>query len=198
MESQAEYWNIDPAAGQVLQAIIHVKKPKKILEVGTSNGYSAILMGKVASLYGGHITTIEFFGERFELAKKNIAEANLSETIEVLQGDAVEIMERFPLLTKEGLGEVSDTQLTPSNSPFVRGREPLFDFIFLDANKQEYTLYFKAAMKIINPHGIIVADNTVSHAKKISAFFQAVSEEPRAQALELSIGTGLMIISTTK
>lgn len=163
-----EYWNIDSAAIQVLQAIIHAKKPKNILEVGTSNGYSAIQMGNIASRYGGKITTIEFFEERFQLAKKNIAEEGLSETIEVLQGDAVEIMRDF---------------------------SPSFDFIFLDANKEEYPLYFTQAMRLISHNGIIVADNTVSHAKKLIEFFQAVALEPRATTLDLSIGTGLVIIT---
>ncbi|MEK7499950.1 MAG: O-methyltransferase [Patescibacteria group bacterium] len=168
MESRAEYWNIDPEAIQVLQAIIHAQKPKRILEVGTSNGYSAILMGKVAKKYGGKITTIEFFEERFQLAKKNIADEGLSETIEVIQGDAVEILKSF---------------------------SPSFDFIFLDANKQEYPLYFAQAMRLITPGGIIIADNTLSHAKKLTDFFQAVAKQPRATALELSIGTGLMVIT---
>ena len=69
MKPQDEYWNIDPNSGAVLQALIHAQKPKNILEVGTSNGYSAILMGNVASLYGGNITTIEFFDERVKLPK---------------------------------------------------------------------------------------------------------------------------------
>jgi predicted O-methyltransferase YrrM len=170
MESQAEYWNIDPNAGQVLQALIHAQKPKEILEIGTSNGYSAILMGKIASQYGGKITTIEFFEERAQLATENIANEKLSETITILPGDAMEILPRLVAEKKK------------------------YQFIFLDANKEEYVLYFKNAMQMIEPRGIIVADNTISHAKKLTEFFTAVQEEPRAHVLELSIGTGLFVI----
>lgn len=49
-------------------------------------------------------------------------------------------------------------------------------------------------MRFIRPGGVIIADNTVSHEKKLTEFFQAVADEPRAHALQLSIGTGLMII----
>ncbi len=170
MESQAEYWNIDPNAGQLLQALIHTHKPQEILEIGTSNGYSAILMGKVASLYNGKITTIEFFEERITLAQENIAQEHLSDTITVLQGDADQVL---PQLVQD---------------------KRKFQFVFLDANKEEYAMYFKYAIQMIEPSGIIVADNTVSHAKKLSEFFKVVQEEPRAHALELSIGTGLMVI----
>lgn len=168
MESQKEFWNIDPISGTLLEALIHAKKPQQILEVGTSNGYSAIRMGHVVKQYGGHITTIEFFGQRVELARKNIQDEWLSETIEVLQGDAIEIMSAFSSLS--------------------------FDFIFLDANKEEYVLYFKYAMQLVQPNGIIIADNTISHDKKLTEFFAAVKQEPRAHALELSIGAGLLLI----
>lgn len=170
MESKAEYWNIDPNAGELLQALIHTHQPTEILEIGTSNGYSAILMGKVASQYNGKITTIEFFEERVKLATENIQQENLSDTITILQGDADQVL------------------------PKLLNDKRKFKFFFLDANKEEYKLYFEYAMKIIEPNGIIVADNTVSHAKKLTEFFKAVQEEPRAHVLELSIGTGLMII----
>lgn len=148
MESLKEYWNIDPNAGILLQALIHTQKPQEILEIGASNGYSAILMGRSASQYGGKITTIEFFDERVTLARENIQQENLSETITVLQGDAMELL------------------------PRLREEKKKFQFIFLDANKEEYVLYFKYAMQMIEPNGLIIADNTISHAKKLTEFLQ--------------------------
>lgn len=169
MESQSEFWNIDPASGALLQALIFTQKPKNILEVGTSNGYSAILMGKIASLYGGKITTIEFFQERANLAKMNIAHEKLLDSIEIVCGDAIEILSALPQI-------------------------PSYDLIFLDANKEEYAQYFQYSLQVITPGGIVIADNTVSHAHKLTAFFEIVANEPRAHALELSIGTGLLLI----
>lgn len=168
MESQKKYWNVDPASGALLQALIHTHKPKNILEVGTSNGYSAILMGHVAKQYGGHIQTIEFFEERVKLARENIETENLKETIEVLQGDATEILKS---LTQK------------------------FGFVFLDASKEEYADYFRLSIPLMPLGGIIVADNTISHREKLSAFFEAVKGEARANAQELEIGTGLMVIN---
>ncbi len=185
MEPQKKYWNIDEATGELLQALIHTHKPKNILEIGTSNGYSAICMGRIAKNYGGHITTIEFFEERVNLARENIETEELSKTIEVVQGDATEILQSLATGKRLGL-----TVKTPS----VEEARESFDFIFLDANKAEYALYFQHAMRIITLGGIIVADNTISHAKKLTEFFAAVQNEPRARTLPLTIGTGLMII----
>ena len=90
-----EYWNIDKDAGILLQALLFTHQPKNILEIGTSNGYSAILMAEVVSQYGGHITTIEFSEKRISLAQTNIEEANLSDYITILQGDAAEVLSKL-------------------------------------------------------------------------------------------------------
>ncbi len=172
-ETRQKYWNIDPEAAQVLEALIHTAKPASILEVGTSNGYSAIRMARVASQYGGHVHTIEFFQERIDEAQRNIERAGLSKNITIHKGDAVEVL----------------PQLEQSGSKF--------QFVFLDGNKEEHATYFSSAMRMCPAGGIIVADNTVSHKEKLSAFFDAVDAEPRASALHLSIGTGLLVITVS-
>lgn len=193
MEHQKKYWNIDRQAGALLQALIHTHKPQHILEVGTSNGYSAILMGKVAKTYGGNIQTTEFFEERVQLARENIEKEGLSETVEVLQGDAMEILPSLVGAPEKLLG------LTVKNPSVEEARTNLqpFDFVFLDANKEEYVAYFTYAIQLMPKGGIIIADNTISHRNKLSAFFEAVKNEPRANALELTIGTGLMVMTVT-
>lgn len=204
MESQKKYWNIDPMSGALLQTLIHTHKPKHILEIGTSNGYSAILMGHVAQQYGGKIQTIEFFEERIKLARENIQKEELQETIEVLRGDAMEILPTLLTSPNPAWPAGRPSFVRRGNAPYTPPYEggvgggssaQSFDFVFLDANKEEYAAYFKYAMKLIVPNGIIVADNTISHRNKLSAFFEAVANEPRANTLELEIGSGLMIIT---
>jgi predicted O-methyltransferase YrrM len=171
MESQAEYWNIDPQAGQLLQALIFTHQPKQILEIGTSNGYSAILMASIAKQYGGHITTIEFFQKRIDLAKENIEKENLLKYIDIIQGDAMTILKTLDIP---------------------------FDFFFIDATKREYADFFKECMRLANPNAIIVADNTVSHRDKLDSFFEEIKKEKNIDILELEIGTGLVIIKKQK
>ncbi len=196
MEPQAQYWNIGKNTAALLQALIHALQPARILEIGTSNGYSAIQMGKVAKEYGGTIQTIEFFPERIKLARINIEKAGLAKTIEVVTGDALEILQTFITSPTPSFVRRGKAPFSPSYEGGAgRGSaSKQFDFVFIDANKEEYADYFKYSMQMISPGGIIIADNTVSHRNKLSAFFEAIKKEPRAHALELDIGTGVIVV----
>lgn len=167
-ETREQFWNIDPVAGELLQSLIFTHQPQSILEIGTSNGYSAILMAEIASQYGGHVTSIEFHEKRIILAKENIEKAGLSNSVAILQGDALELL--------KSLGSSR------------------FDFFFIDANKKQYGDYFRQCVHLAAPDAIIVADNTVSHRHSLDDFFDTIQQESRARVLELNIGTGLTII----
>ena len=85
---------IGPKKGNILVKVIQEVKPKNILEVGTLIGYSAILMGKHLDK-DVHLTSIEIHAEEAEIAKKNIARANIPPKIEVIVGDAKTIIPRL-------------------------------------------------------------------------------------------------------
>ncbi|HSX24692.1 MAG TPA: class I SAM-dependent methyltransferase [Candidatus Andersenbacteria bacterium] len=169
--TREQFWNVDPNAGQLIQALIYSHQPKHILEIGTSNGYSAIIMAEIASQYGGHVTTIEYFEKRISLAQENIRQAGLTDSITILQGNAVEVLTSFVDENKK------------------------FDFFFLDANKKQYAEYFINCMQLVNPQAIITADNTISHRNQLNEFFEVIYKEKRAHILELSIGMGLVVIT---
>lgn len=169
--TQEQFWNIAPEAGQLLQALIFTHTPKQILEIGTSNGYSAILMAEIASQYGGHITSIEFHEKRIILAQDNLAKAGLSDSVTILQGDALEVLKKF--------------------------QDERFDFVFIDANKKQCGDYFTQCIRVANPGAIIVADNTISHRHSLDSFFEAIKHTKNIDILESEIGTGLVIIKVT-
>ena len=106
-------FNIPREAGEYLETLLTIYKPKKILEVGTSNGYSTLWLA--GSCPGALITTIELKKNKVEMAEENFKKAGLAH-IQILQGDALEIL---PKLTES------------------------FDFVFLDAIKKDYLSYFK-------------------------------------------------------
>ena len=168
--TQDQFWNIDKDAGELLQSLVFIHRPKQLLEIGTSNGYSAILMAEVASQYGGHITTIEYFEKRIELAQENITKAGLSDSISILQGDALEVLQTL---------------------------EQRIDFAFIDANKKQYGKYLEHCLRLTNPGALIVADNTISHRNKLDDFFTAIQTNKSIDVLEVEIGTGLVITSTS-
>jgi predicted O-methyltransferase YrrM len=124
---------IHPEVAQFLILILKMKKPLNILEVGTAIGYSALIMA-----YGtqgkANITTIEKRQDMIDIAMNNINSSYYSGKIEILEGDAEEIL------------------------PKLTGK---YDFIFLDASKGHYLDFFRDCSKLLNDDGLIVSDNVL-------------------------------------
>jgi len=126
---------VGSSRGQILVKVIREIKPKRILEVGALVGYSAILMGKELGS-DAHLITIEIDANNAEVVKENIRRADIPPTVEVLVGDAIEVMPRL---------------------------EGMFDLVFIDANKTEYLDYLRLIEGKLHKGSVIVADN-VEHA----------------------------------
>jgi predicted O-methyltransferase YrrM len=128
--------SIGPVKGRIITEIIKKYNPKNILEVGTLYGYSAILMAAAAAntlQADGKVVTMEIDRSIADIARKNVADAGLSEKINVIVGNALEIIPKLNLK---------------------------FDFLFLDAAKDEYLTYLKLAEdKALKKGAVIVADN---------------------------------------
>ena len=116
---------------EVIAKILDEIKPKKILEIGTAVGYSAICFSEYLQ-ENGKIDTIERDTERVKEARKNIKKAEVEEKINIYEGDAVEIL---PTLNDE------------------------YDVVFIDAAKGKYPFFLNQALRMIKPGGVIFADN---------------------------------------
>ncbi len=116
---------------EVVDKILIEIKPQRILEIGTAVGYSAICFSKYL-VNSGTIDTIERDEQRAEEAIENIKQMKLEKSINVLQGDAVEIL---PTLTEK------------------------YDVIFIDAAKGKYPFFLQEALRLLNENGVILADN---------------------------------------
>jgi len=151
---------------------------KRVLEIGTLAGYSAINMAR-ALPENGQLITIEREPKHAAFAQKYIDKAGLHAKVHVLQGAALDIL---PTLTGEH-----------------------FDFAFLDADKSNYTHYLEQCMRIVKRRGVIAADNafafgqlfeknlTDKEAPAMIAFNEAVAKDARLQSMILPVGDGLMI-----
>jgi predicted O-methyltransferase YrrM len=130
--------SIGPVKGKIIADIIREYKPKKILEIGSLYGYSAILMASVMSSYNGDddikVVTIEINKNNGSIAKGNIKDAELLNKIELITGDALEVIPKLGYK---------------------------FDLLFLDAAKDQYLQYLKLSeeINIIKNDSIIIADN---------------------------------------
>lgn len=116
-----------------LELMITVKKPLKILELGTAIGYSAILMS-LSSHKKSHITTIERDRHMIEIASKNIEKYKFQENIHIIEGDCLEVLKNM---------------------------KEKYDFIFMDAGKAHYNHFLPYCLKLLDEEGIIVADNAL-------------------------------------
>lgn len=116
-----------------LKVLLMMKKPLRVLEVGTAVGFSAILMSEYMP-EEGHITTIENYEKRIPIAKRNFERAGKTERITLIEGDALEVMKSL---------------------------EGPFDLIFMDAAKGQYIYYMPEAVRLLAPEGILVSDNVL-------------------------------------
>ena len=124
-----------------LRVLIEIKKPKRILELGTAIGYSAILMANTMS-EDCRITTIENYDKRIPIARDNFKRAGVEEKVELLEGDALEILQKI-------------------NEPY--------DFVFMDAAKAQYLVYLKEIMRLLPVGGILIADNVLQDGELVES-----------------------------
>lgn len=165
---------------EVIANILTNNKPKRMLEIGTAVGYSAICFSKYLS-ENGIIDTIERDVERIKQANDNIKKLGLENQIHIHSGDAVEIL---PTLTEK------------------------YDVIFIDAAKGKYPFFLKESERLLNPHGIIFADNILykgyvmsdynkhkqrTAVRNLREYIKEVTENPNFATEILEVGDGLAI-----
>lgn len=124
---------VQPETARLLEVLCYISKPKKILEIGTALGYSAILMA-FAQRDEGSIDTIDRSYDMAEKAKHNIRQAKLDKRINVVTGDALDVLKCL---------------------------EKKYDFIFLDASKGHYLEFLPEMLRLLQTGGILVSDNVL-------------------------------------
>lgn len=126
-----------------LKVLLAIHQPKKILEVGTAVGFSAILMAENTA-EDCTITTIEKYEKRIPEARKNFADADLEERITLIEGDALEVM--------QGLNET-------------------YDMIFMDAAKGQYINFLPDALRLLRKGGVLISDNVLQDGDIIESHY---------------------------
>ncbi len=157
------YYNIPPATGQFLNILARISKAKRLLEVGTSNGYSTIWLGEAVKHNKGKITTIEISGHKVRMASENFKRAKLGKIIRIVHGDA---LKEIPKLKGE------------------------FDFLFLDAIKEDYIDYFKLAYPKLTKNAVIAADNAIMFEKYMKDYLGYVRNHKNLVSILVPIGSG--------
>jgi predicted O-methyltransferase YrrM len=162
--------NVAPNQGKLLQLLAQLHGAKRILEIGTLGGYSTIWLAR-ALPKDGKLITLELDPNHAEVAKRNVARANLSKVVDIRIGKAVETLS---LLEKENVAP--------------------FDFIFIDADKPSNPEYLAWSLKLSRPGTVIIADNVVRNGEVtnpkttdpnvigVRRFMEMLAAEPRLSA----------------
>lgn len=158
---------VGPEKGQVIAETIRKAKPKRVLEVGTLIGYSAILMVKELD-DNAQMVTIEIHADEAETAAENIRKAAIPARVEVITGDAIQVI------------------------PELRG---CFDFIFIDAEKNEYLDYLRLAEDKLRKGAVIVADNAGIFANQMKDYLDYVRTSGKYRSKYVPVGVDGLEIS---
>ncbi|MQC82787.1 MAG: O-methyltransferase [Chloroflexi bacterium] len=155
--------NIMPDTGRLLWILARSLNAQRVLEIGTSNGYSTIWLADAVAEQGGRVTTLERSADKIEMADAQLRESNLRAAVEIIEGDA-----RNSLPTLEGA----------------------FDLVFLDADRASYLDYLPLIVERLRPGGLLVTDNVTSHPTEVAAFLAAVRADERLATVTVPIGNG--------
>ncbi len=168
---------VDNDVARFLQLMVQITRPMKVLEIGTSIGYSTASMAQIVKKYGGRITTIEFDEKAAEQAKLNFIHTGVDDVIDLKIGDAKEIIPDL----KEN-----------------------FDLIFQDVDKHLYPLLFHDCLRILKPGGLLIAEDTLfpvldleerwhNLIKPIRQFNQMAVDCQELESSLLPIGDGVFL-----
>lgn len=156
--------NITRDTGEFLSVLVRAAHAQRVLEIGTSNGYSTLWLASAAQAIGGRVSTVELSEFKIELAARNFARAGLAGVITQLHDDAGR------LLARTGNGA--------------------YDLIFLDSERGEYPAWWPQLKRSLRPGGLLVADNATSHAEQMAPFMALVKADPEFVTSLVPVGNG--------
>jgi predicted O-methyltransferase YrrM len=151
---------IGPVKGKILAEEVRKAKPRRVLEVGTLIGYSAILMGKEMD-EKTEIISIEIHSDEAELAGQNIGRAKIPAKVKIITGDALQVI------------------------PSLKG---MFDFVFIDAEKSEYFQYLKLAEEKLHKDTVVFADNAGVFADHMRDYLDYVRNSGKYRSRYIQVG----------
>lgn len=161
--------NIEPESGELLNVLLRALAPGRVLELGTSTGYSTIWLADALEPTGGELVTVENDPGRASEAAENLAAAQLATAVRQVVGDAGVFLREAP--------------------------DSHWPVILLDAERSEYVSYWPDLLRAVEPGGLIVVDNCLSHADQVADFRALVSVEPSCLSTLVPIGAGLLLIT---
>jgi caffeoyl-CoA O-methyltransferase len=155
---------VAPTTGHFLFSLVAPQNACEVLEIGGAHGYSSIWLAAGVRYLGGRVLSIERNPESAAKWRENVRDAGLEDWAELLEGDAEELL------------------------PTI---EDIFDVVFLDAEKTDYERHFELARPKLEPGGLVVADNVLSHREDLEAYVRARRSDPTLVSTTVPLDRGL-------
>jgi predicted O-methyltransferase YrrM len=155
----------EPETAELLAVLVKATAARRLLELGTSIGYSTIWLADAAEAVGGALVSVELDPERSATARANLERAGLTADLRV--GDAGEAL--------RGSGDES------------------WDLIFLDAERPAYAGYWPDLLRTLAPGGLVAVDNVISHAEQVEELLAIMAAEPGVTTTQVPVGAGLQL-----
>ena len=156
--------NITRDTGEFLAVLMRATLARRVLEIGTSNGYSTLWLASAARAIGGSVMTVENSPYKIDLASNNFARSGLAPYISQVHDEAGRLLER--------------------------AADSAFDMIFLDSERPEYPGWWPNLRRVLRPGGLLVVDNATSHPVEIAPFIAPVKADAEFVTSLVPVGNG--------
>jgi predicted O-methyltransferase YrrM len=156
--------NITRDTGELLAVLVRATMARRVLEIGTSNGYSTLWLASAARAIGGSVTTVELSDYKIGLAKANFARSGLGSFISLVHDNAGRVLRA--------------------------SADGAFDLVFLDSERPEYPGWWPDLKRVLRPGGLLVVDNATSHQAEMASFVALVSADASFVTSLVPVGNG--------
>jgi len=156
--------NITRDTGEFLAVLVRATLARRVLEIGTSNGYSTLWLASAARAINGSVTTVEFAEHKIGLAVTNFTRAGLTRHISIVHDDGGRVLER--------------------------SADSAFDLVFLDSERPEYPGWWPNLRRVLRLGGLLVVDNATSHPEQMAPFMALVNADAEFSTSLVPIGNG--------
>jgi len=156
--------NITRDTGAFLAVLVMATDARRVLEIGTSNGYSTLWLASAARAIGGSVTTVELSELKLGMASANFARSGLASCIALVHDDAGRVLKRSP--------------------------DAGYDLVFLDSERPEYPGWWPDLKRVLRAGGLLVVDNAISHPEQMAPFVALVDADPAFTTSLVPVGNG--------
>lgn len=159
--------NITPDTGEFLAVLVRFGTARRVLEIGTSNGYSTLWLAEAAAAIDGHVTTLEYAEDKAAMARDTFARSGLADRITLVHGDA-----------GPWLAEAADASI---------------DLLFLDSDRGQYAGWWPQLRRVLRPGGLLVVDNATSHAGEMEPLRTLLESDANFSTSLVPVGNGELL-----